>query len=185
LRIVEILKIACKNCKFRIRKKAILSAFDELQMTDIDLWRDEAREALARNGVEAMASARAMQDAVGDDIAAMLSLDADDDELSSICAELFDALRRAVDPSEADNNADSGSDSDCDDDDKSTQRDRAEGTTMSRVLAVFAKDLKKRRDAPTPDLDADAIACQHAFYGEPCGGLACQVCGFETKNKVG
>lgn len=64
---------------------------------------------------------------------------------------------------------------------------RLGGLTLNYVRGVFSKEVARRNayDAE-PTLPPSALACgrNHAFYGDQLGGLRCQVCDFETKDRV-
>jgi hypothetical protein len=57
---------------------------------------------------------------------------------------------------------------------------------MGSVKGAFSKEIARR---PTydqePSVPASSLACRtHAFFGDQLGGLKCQICDFETKDRV-
>lgn len=57
---------------------------------------------------------------------------------------------------------------------------------LGSVKSIFCKEIAARPSYdPEPALTSSALACRnHSFYGDPLGGLKCQVCSFETTNRV-
>jgi len=53
-----------------------------------------------------------------------------------------------------------------------------------RFLKTFSKELKNReRAAGAHEVSAEALACLHNWDNTGTGGMRCQVCNFETKDK--
>merc|ERR1712241_834855 len=59
-----------------------------------------------------------------------------------------------------------------------------DGLSSKRFEAIFSKELKKRNRAAGPHcVSAEALACVHSWDNTGTGGLPCQVCAFETKDR--
>merc|ERR1711933_443854 len=56
--------------------------------------------------------------------------------------------------------------------------------STKRFESIFSKELKNRERAAGPhEVTAEAMACLHDWDGTGCGGIHCQVCNFEAKDK--
>jgi len=122
--------------------------------------------------LQAFESKRSMFDIIGDEISTFVE---DSDQVEEICESVRQALLREIDESKK-------AEVEADENTVVSNSSQQFSVSMSRVRAVFGKEAKKRRDVMV--IGDDALHCRHEFFGEPCGGLKCQVCDFETKNRV-
>ena len=63
---------------------------------------------------------------------------------------------------------------------------RLGGVSLQGLKGAFHKELSKRPAYDKePTVSAAALACgSHQFFGDQLGGLTCQICSFETKDRV-
>merc|ERR1711879_826772 len=58
------------------------------------------------------------------------------------------------------------------------------GVSFKRFETVFSKELKKReRSAGGHEVSSKALECTHDWDSTGAGGVVCQVCNFETKDR--
>merc|ERR1711971_1019240 len=57
------------------------------------------------------------------------------------------------------------------------------GLSRKKFESIFSKELKKRDRAAECEVSAEALACLHCWDNTGAGGVRCQVCTFETKER--
>lgn len=56
--------------------------------------------------------------------------------------------------------------------------------SVKKMELTFSKELKNReRSAGGHQISPDALACQHSWDNSGAGGMLCQICNFETKDR--
>lgn len=60
----------------------------------------------------------------------------------------------------------------------------APALSTKRFESIFSKELKNRERAAGPhEISVEAMACLHDWDGTGSGGVRCQICSFETKDR--